>query len=533
MNENTLYVYDESYDELLDELEVEADHLEKCDRIGCNDPFIERIDAISNTSMRYYDDTIWYGYGYPLGEALLNNEVVNRIDLDPFLFLPTDVTSAGRRKVAAPMLRYLRTSTALRCVCLDVDCGADEYEEKYGLMEETLPQLHGRLLQAIARNANITTLICGIELPVSEFTELLTSTKQAIQSMRLEKCAMIGFRSSTSNMLADAFEANQSIQQLYISCTEQSRETVEHIVRRLDARCRTLHTSHITNVTVQVSQPALLDDLLQSKSVLQTLELLKISFDQEDSNHLWGRLALNQSVTKLSLICCLFTEEATTELREFVQTKVNRGSNNVKTLRLDLTGNRAYASGVPTLLMGSALHNLEVIGYVFDGPTFLNEMYLKDSSIRLRCLQISATCLHPSSLLPLTRYLAQTSTLRELQIIRKFPPHDPEQVAHIFRANGSLVRVQVVDCRNEPVELQFESYCARNANLPVLLGGYRDGSSIGTETRNGVSALPLVPSLFTVSKQAPRTAPSTILLGLLALSDSLLTRRSDALRTCD
>jgi hypothetical protein len=277
----------------------------------------------------------------------------------------------------------------------------------------------------------------------------------------------------------------------------------------------------------------LLDDLLQSTSVLQTLELIKISFDHEDSKRLWGRLALNQSVTKLSLICCLLTEEATAELRDFVQTKVNRDGNNMKTLRLDLTGNRAYASGIPSLLMGSALHNLEVIGYVFDGPTFLNEMYLKDWSIRLRTLQISATCLHPPSLLPLTRYLAQTSTLRELQIIRKFPPHDPEQVAHIFRANGSLVRVQVVDCRNEPVALEFEAYCARNANLPILLAGYGDGNSIATGTRNGVSALSLVPSLFAVSKQAPRTAPSTILLGLLALTDSLLTGRSDLLRTCD
>jgi hypothetical protein len=532
MNENTLYVYDESYDELLDELEVEADLLEKCDQIGCNDPCIERIDAIANTSMRYYDDTIWHGYGLPLGEALLNNEVANRIDLDPFLFFPTDVTASGRRKESAPILRYLRTSTALRCFCLDVDCAADEYEERYGLMEESLPQLHGQLLQAIAQNANITTFICGIELPLPEFAQLLASTKQAVQSMRLEKCAMIGFRSSASIMLADAFETNQSIRQLYMRCTEDSRETVEHILRRLDARCRTLHASHI-NVTVQVSQPALLDDLLNSTSVLQSLELLKISFDQEDSKRLWDRLALNQSVTKLSLICCLFTEEATAELREFVQTKVSRGCNNVTTLRFDLTGNRAYTSGVPSFLMGSALHNLEVIGYVFDGPTFLNEMYLKYSSIRLRSLQISATCLHPPSLLPLTRYLAQTSTLRELQIIRKFPPHDPEQVAHIFRANGSLVRVQVVDCRNEPVALEFESYCARNSKLPILLAGYRDDSSIDAGTSIGVSALSLVPSLFTVSQQAPRTAPNTILLGLLALSDSLLPRRSDALRICD
>jgi hypothetical protein len=246
MIENTLYVYDESYDEFLDELEVEAELLEKCDRIGCNDPFIERIDAISNTSMRYYDDTIWYGYGLPLGEALLNNEVVNRIDLDPFLFFPTDVTASGRRKEVAPMLRYLRTSMALRCFSLDVDCGADEYEEKYGVMEESVPRLHGQLLQAVAQNANITTFICGIELPLSEFAQFITSTKQAVQSMRLEKCAMIGFKSSASIILADAFEANQSIQQLYMRCTEESRETVEHIVRRLDARCRTLHTQIIS-----------------------------------------------------------------------------------------------------------------------------------------------------------------------------------------------------------------------------------------------------------------------------------------------
>jgi hypothetical protein len=200
------------------------------------------------------------------------------------------------------MLQYLRTRSIFRTQYpLDVEYFEDEWNNYYP-MEPALPLL-GQMLQSIAQNANITTFVCGVELSWDAFALLfLLSTTQTVKSIRLEKYAMNGFMNATSNLVADIFGANQSIQQLFINCTEESRETVEQIVHRLDAQCVSMPTAYITNVnvTVQVNQPALLDDLRLSTAVLKTLELDWIEFEGDDSRSLFGRIGSNESVAKLS-----------------------------------------------------------------------------------------------------------------------------------------------------------------------------------------------------------------------------------------
>jgi hypothetical protein len=331
----------------------EPNFLYKCGQISRNGlyPSIARIDAVSNipVHVRFENDasTIWYGFGRLLGEALLVNTIVDRIDLllDPYLFYTAGATSDGKIQEAAPMLQYLRTRSSVRNIrwTLSAEYFEDEWNNYYP-MEPALPLL-GQMLQSIAQNANITTSVCGVELPWDALALFLLSTTQTVKSIRLEKYAMNGFMNATSNLVADIFGANQSIQQL-------SRETVEQIVHRLDARCVSMPTAYITNVTVQVNQPALLDDLLLSTAVLKTLELDWIEFEEDDSRR------IERISDQVVIENCKFNQQATTALMDFVQTKVNQGGNKIKTLHFDANERSAVVGTVPFLINGSTSHSL-------------------------------------------------------------------------------------------------------------------------------------------------------------------------------
>jgi hypothetical protein len=178
------------------------------------------------------------------------------------------------------------------------------------------------------------------------------------------------------------------------------------------------------------------------------------------------------------------------------------------------------------MLAGSALHSVELVGA---GSTarFLHQMELCDFivSIGLQSLTLNMETSRPVDFRALALYLTQTVTLRDLCLGWSRHRRVSRQLTLACRANGSLVQLLLEGCPDENVLL--ESYCARNANLPTLLAGYRDGGSC---VKCGNKALSLVPSLLVAAQQATRTAASISLLGLLALADSLNGGRSDTMR---
>jgi hypothetical protein len=131
------------------------------------------------------------------------------------------------------------------------------------------------------------------------------------------------------------------IRRLFMNCNEESGEHIEHILRLLDARCSE-DTGVDVKVTVEIrpnmlyelSNLTLLNHLMHSTRVLKVLVLRCIRVNEEVSRLMCNGLALNQSVTELSLINCFFFDEASLEFIDFVQRKVNRGTNNLKILTL-------------------------------------------------------------------------------------------------------------------------------------------------------------------------------------------------------
>jgi hypothetical protein len=62
--------------------------LANCDRLNPNDPTIRAVDAVSHANVVDFDHASWRcGYAHQLGQALLHNNVVNCLWLDPLAFL--------------------------------------------------------------------------------------------------------------------------------------------------------------------------------------------------------------------------------------------------------------------------------------------------------------------------------------------------------------------------------------------------------------------------------------------------------------
>jgi hypothetical protein len=192
--------------------------------------------------------------------------------------------------------------------------------------------------------------------------------------------------------------------------------------------------------------------------------------------------------------------------------------------------NEAYAQLQRDVWGVSALHTVEleetrrVVG-------FLALLVSHDSagSIALKSLALNIDKPSSRDVAALAHYLSRTNSLRDLRL--GWSPQRrtiSRKLTRAFRVNGSLVQVRLKDSsRDSNARIELESFCARNANLPLILAGYSDGGSCA---ERGSEPLSLVPCLLVAARQATRTAASTMLTGLLALSDSIPNERSDALR---
>jgi hypothetical protein len=300
----------------------------------------------------------------------------------------------------------------------------------------------------------------------------------------------------------------------------------------------------VVKVTVKVSEVSMLNHMLHSTRALQTLVVANINFDEAGTKALCDGLTMNQSITEMSLKSCYFNKKSIFCFQQFIQARANRGQSKLQTLLYEDHGQerqyqytymRLCGETLATMLSRTKLQRLEVGNCTFDARQLYDWLIYRASRIELPALRLSRKCLGPPNLWQLGCYLPWTKTLQELwievptktlqELWIEVPKQrdDVRQLFLAFRGNGSLRRVRV-DLQGRPTPLSFEHYCARNEYLANALRGHREDSSIKAE-------LSLVPSLLVVAQQAFRMAHTTILAGLLALSDDLGEARVDALRT--
>ena len=160
--------------------------------------------------------------------------------------------------------------------------------------------------------------------------------------------------------------------------------------------------------------------------------------------------------------------------------------------------------------IASSLQILELSGK-FAG--FCKTLAANASRIWLPCLHHYCIA-NNSDWKALTRCLPKLVYLKELDIPGVHGRVRSRDFIDALRQNGSLQHVVIHRFQffSEAESHLIRSYCKRNEAIPMLVA--KNGDDDKTD-------LSLFPMLFQSAKQAPRTAPNAILIGLLAAGDGI------------
>ena len=241
--------------------------------------------------------------------------------------------------------------------------------------------------------------------------------------------------------------------------------------------------------------------------------------------HVVEGLHSNQSLSKLSVLQCKFNLEATDVFRCFMQ-KCETGSS----FRELCIGGDVYMfeGGSAGAMLASMLttpdekqatgstyaSSLQVLNLDSDFAGFWDAFAANASRIRLPCLRprISSNADWEA----LNRCLPKLVYLKELDFRNEYYIHrwvncNSRNFISALQTNGSLQHVIITqaDFYNEAELCLIQSFCKQNEVIPILV------SDSNTD-------LSLLPMLFHLAMQAPRTAPNAIFAGLLATQSDLI-----------
>ena len=497
-------------DEVEDDEEDDEGDEEELERFEALCASFRRNDPETTEVPRFY---LTNAYGRRLGEALQGNQHVSYmcINLDHLL----DGNEEGTDSIAL-LLRYFRESEAMRKV------------ELWGNAGRLTAEAGKTIILAIAENPCIEDLNMSINVEhvLEEFAFFLRRT----QSLKTLRITLDGEATSsqTRELLAEAFGANQTLETLTLQ-NGSNTDLVESVLRRLGSHpcLRELQLICLTNV--RVADIHALASLLRSTTLLVHLKLRSYIFNKEQMEVLVEGLHSNQSLTKLSVSGCSFNLEASDVFRCFVQTCETRSS--IRELSFDGTfGLGAQFTGV---LLGywlilldenqgagsSIASSLQILDLGSNLAGFF--LALEDNASR-----ILLPCLHCRDHMgradwdALNRCLPKLVYLKELYIAGlEGGDVSSRGFLDALRKNGSLQHVVITQANffNEAEACLVQSYCKRNEAIPSLVAKVqldKDGDDDETD-------ILLFPTIFQLAKQATRTAPNSILVGLLAAGDAI------------
>jgi hypothetical protein len=424
------------------------------------------------------------------------------------------------------LLQYIRTSTSLQAVAL-----REGRSEPHFIKDHLL----NLLVTALALNPHVLKFTCEVWIPPQALLYLL-DTAQSLTHLYLVVHRFDALAQDVAMVRAVANALVSSPKLEHVELHDIKLVTlVEAIISRMVTHpSPTLTSMHLRPCYLR-TMPMLdaLPRLLRSPS--HKLEYVALSF-HTFSDQTWRQLyeALQSSATvkKLLLSDCAFDRPGTTR---FIQTMVSPEKpprRSTKTshgapawhgelhLAIDdqeriFTG-ATFARVLAGLLTRGTLRVLRLDIVSLDGQSksdwfFRYLVTQPDSEIRVPCLRMGQ--LHEKELPFLVECLPRASKLQELTIQSMYKYTGKRIKADSFlaavRSNGSLHAV-AVGARNgrraflTPAQWRYAQACTdRNRVTPTLL----------TELKLN---RPFFPRLFAAGQAAKRTAPGTMLIGLLA-----------------
>jgi hypothetical protein len=413
----------------------------------------------------------------------------------------------------ALLLKYMRESRALRKVTL------------FGRKHDTgtslpIAILH-RFFLAIAASHTIEDLFLdGLELHPEGFGVLIKTT-QSLKSLRVQQTC--GFASvAARDNFAQAVSENQTLEHLHLDQT-----FVEPVLLCLGSHPRLRELLLNFDDVMHPSQMEALAGFLRACKTLTLLDLCGYQFDKDLFETFKNGIRSSTSLTKLAFRLCEFDEESTLLFQHILEPK--KDSTTIRELKFgpDNTFHK--------LSTGSVVVNILTPNQVGDDATdtgkitSLDLLDMTESDTTDLVLVCDALCANATGIRlqrfhvgsiddtgcdALTRCLPQLLYLKQLSIesVASVVHGVNSRLLRALHQNGSLHDIHTG-------ETVLQCSCMRNETIPILVAKPRlndDENEDSDETD-----LCLVPTLFGAAKQAPRTAPTVMLIGLLATRDAV------------
>jgi hypothetical protein len=474
--------------------------------------------------------TLFFSSAYPLtnqhalvlGESLQGNTHVSTLHLA--IHHLVEEGGDEENDSVAPLLKFMRESKALLKVRLNGN--ADDLDDAL------LPvSIFRRFFLAIAENPSIDVLsLSGLTLPLEGFGVLLKTT----QSLKFLELFMCGFVSVPArDDIAEALGENQTLERLEIQ-----DDFVEPVLLHLGSHPRLrelkLHWS-------EDERPSHVDALvyfLCSSTTLELLDLCGYQFDKNLFEPLLESIRSSRSLTKLTLRTCKFDEESTLLFEQILEPK--EGLTCIRELSIGLnikfhelsTGNMAVNILAPNQVSDdgskpgkiTSLDLLDMRGSNNADLTLVcDALGANPTAIQLQFLRFGN--INTTGCDALIRSLPKLLYLKQLSVESVVPGVSSENLLCALRENGSLLGADIGPVQyterplfNERESRLVQSYCKRNEVIPTLVAKPRLCHDGDNDDRTDLG---LFPTLFAAAKQAPRTAPNHVLIGLLAARDSI------------
>jgi hypothetical protein len=460
-----------------------------------------------------------------LGEAIQGNPHVTSIKLN----LSDFVDVADDSDSAALLLQFIRESTSLKDVDLSLH---DLMNHNRTILSVNIAH---RFLVAIAESATIKRLKLYLFMVDKTGFDVLMKTTQSLKELVIR----YGYFGSVASkeMAAKALGANVTLESLQIEIPNDL-EMVHLIMLRLGAHpcLRELTLSSSRSDLGRVGTVAL---FLRTTRTLEHLRLDSYRFNKRSLESILVGIHGNDSLTKLTVDHCEFDSDSI-----FFQDllKPKNGQNTLRELYLmrnEFCDQFPIGTVVTNILSpkqvdddnGSkkdeiiSLDALTMTGYHDDNmQSIFDILGNKATSIQLRCFRYENWFLENLTVCDaLAACLPKLIHLKELAIPNHALVRSPVHKVRLLRAmkqNWSLQDVKITT--NDGDERWFTDndlyrmklYSKRNHSIPCLFASARLGDNDKTDRC-------LFPKLFRAAKQAPRFAPNAMLMGLLALGDTV------------
>ena len=511
---------DDDWDSSSEDSEVERTFANICEELQNKDPRITNVDL--NDGFTFTNPR-----ARRLGEALEGNPHVTALYFNIY-GLKDEAGQAEDRDCVALLLRFIRESPALRTVDLSA-------------LSSSNPALSVSILRrfflAIAANPGIEELSLRWANVHPDGFDTLMETTQSLQKLEIRLC---DFGAAASRDMAEALCENQKLESLTIC---NGGGLVEAALLRLGSHPRLRELVLDGGIFRPcMTEANALGYFLRSSTTLEHLTLVGYGFNKELLEPIMEGVHSSHSLAKVSVVSCKFDVEATLLFQGILKPKNEKNSirelhfENVKFAGLrtgDVVVNillpqpaEESASKAEQITLLEVLDMSEAFGLLSgDFISICGTLGANASTIQLQRFRYRKMDVPGSE--ALVGCLSKLLYLKELSTSEMAPDVSSRNLLRALQHNGSLQDVSITasahaqrqvftEDQSRRVQLCFK----RNQNIPALVAQPRLDNDDVEENSDKTDRF-LFPTLFSVSQQARRTAPNSMLIGLMALGDSI------------